>query len=62
MTEKSASRTMGPLVCEWPSDPDDDYAEECGDDAASEFNIAQAMAREIMYVNDECLSSNGPDR
>ncbi len=44
----------------WPTDPDE--YDECGDDAALEFNIAQAMAREIMFVNDECHGSNGGER
>ncbi len=55
------AEAIAQIMEEWPSDPDE-YAEECGDDAAREFNIAQAMAREIMYVNDESYSSKGPDR
>lgn len=45
------------VAAEWPVDDD-----ECGDLAAAAFDIAEPMAREIMYWNDEIYSNNPAGR
>ena len=50
------------IMDQWPGEVDDEYAEECGEDAAKEFGIANAMAREIMSMNDDYSGHTGAER